>query len=45
MTDRPAPFADFALPVRAQDALRRAITAATRTPETECVPRLVEAAT
>lgn len=41
----PAPFADFAPPVRPQSTLRRAITAAYRRPETECLPPLVEAAT
>ncbi len=39
------PFEDFAPAVRAQSDLRRAITAAYRTPETVCVPLLVEAAT
>ncbi len=41
----PAPFADFAPPVRPQSTLRQAITAAYRRPETECLPPLVEAAT
>jgi RHH-type proline utilization regulon transcriptional repressor/proline dehydrogenase/delta 1-pyrroline-5-carboxylate dehydrogenase len=38
------PFDGFAPPIRQQSDLRRAITAAYRTPETVCVPRLVEAA-
>jgi RHH-type proline utilization regulon transcriptional repressor/proline dehydrogenase/delta 1-pyrroline-5-carboxylate dehydrogenase len=38
------PFDGFAPPIRDQSDLRRAITAAYRTPETVCVPRLVEAA-
>ncbi|MGV2075453.1 MULTISPECIES: trifunctional transcriptional regulator/proline dehydrogenase/L-glutamate gamma-semialdehyde dehydrogenase [unclassified Rhizobium] len=38
------PFDGFAPPIREQSDLRRAITAAYRTPETICVPRLVEAA-
>lgn len=41
----PAPFADFAPPIRAQSTLRQAITAAYRRPETEALPPLVEAAT
>ncbi|WEJ10509.1 trifunctional transcriptional regulator/proline dehydrogenase/L-glutamate gamma-semialdehyde dehydrogenase [Sinorhizobium prairiense] len=41
----PAPFADFAPPVRPQSTLRQAITAAYRRPETECLPPLLEAAT
>ncbi|PDT41921.1 MULTISPECIES: trifunctional transcriptional regulator/proline dehydrogenase/L-glutamate gamma-semialdehyde dehydrogenase [Sinorhizobium] len=41
----PAPFADFAPPIRTQSTLRQAITAAYRRPETECLPPLVEAAT
>lgn len=41
----PAPFADFAPPIRAQGTLRQAITAAYRRPETEALPPLVEAAT
>jgi RHH-type proline utilization regulon transcriptional repressor/proline dehydrogenase/delta 1-pyrroline-5-carboxylate dehydrogenase len=40
----PAPFSKFAASVNAQSALRAAITAATRRPEEECVPPLVEAA-
>ncbi|MEN2786621.1 trifunctional transcriptional regulator/proline dehydrogenase/L-glutamate gamma-semialdehyde dehydrogenase [Sphingomonas qilianensis] len=40
----PLPFADFAPPLRLPDPLRRAITAAARVPETECVPKLVTAA-
>ena len=44
-TNGPAnPFDGFAPPIREQSELRRAITAAYRTPETVCVPRLVEAA-
>lgn len=39
-----APFAAFAPPIREQSALRQAITAAYRSPETECLPPLVEAA-
>ncbi|HMN71934.1 MAG TPA: trifunctional transcriptional regulator/proline dehydrogenase/L-glutamate gamma-semialdehyde dehydrogenase [Rhodoblastus sp.] len=38
------PFAQFASPIRPQSALRRAITAAYRRPEPECVPPLLEAA-
>ncbi|WP_337181136.1 trifunctional transcriptional regulator/proline dehydrogenase/L-glutamate gamma-semialdehyde dehydrogenase [Shinella sp.] len=38
------PFADFAPPIRPQSALRQAITAAYRRPETECLPPLVAAA-
>ncbi|SEQ93040.1 L-proline dehydrogenase /delta-1-pyrroline-5-carboxylate dehydrogenase [Faunimonas pinastri] len=38
-------FAGFAPPIREQGSLRRAITAATRRPEPECLPPLVEAAT
>ncbi|MFC3581400.1 trifunctional transcriptional regulator/proline dehydrogenase/L-glutamate gamma-semialdehyde dehydrogenase [Sphingomonas hylomeconis] len=41
----PVSFADFAPSLRPSDALRHAITAAARTPETECVPKLVQAAT
>ncbi|MGA1801782.1 trifunctional transcriptional regulator/proline dehydrogenase/L-glutamate gamma-semialdehyde dehydrogenase [Rhizobium sp. HT1-10] len=41
----PQIFADFAPPVSPPTPLRQAITAAYRVPETECVPRLVEAAT
>jgi RHH-type proline utilization regulon transcriptional repressor/proline dehydrogenase/delta 1-pyrroline-5-carboxylate dehydrogenase len=37
-------FAEFAPPIRAQSALRRAITAAYRRPEPECLPSLIEAA-
>ncbi|MFT4182077.1 MAG: trifunctional transcriptional regulator/proline dehydrogenase/L-glutamate gamma-semialdehyde dehydrogenase [Rhizobium sp.] len=39
-----APFSAFAPPARAQSELRRAITAAYRRPETECLPPLVAAA-
>ncbi len=39
-----SPFLDFAPPIRPQSELRRAITAAYRRPEPECVPPLVEAA-
>ncbi|MFB2603268.1 proline dehydrogenase family protein, partial [Rhizobium phaseoli] len=38
------PFAAFAPPIRPQSELRRAITAAYRRPETECLPPLVAAA-
>ncbi|KQV65305.1 trifunctional transcriptional regulator/proline dehydrogenase/L-glutamate gamma-semialdehyde dehydrogenase [Rhizobium sp. Root1220] len=38
------PFEGFAPPIQPQSDLRRAITASYRTPETVCVPRLVEAA-
>ena len=38
------PFSDFAPPIRPQSALRQAITAAYRRPETECLPPLVAAA-
>ncbi|MCO5092735.1 trifunctional transcriptional regulator/proline dehydrogenase/L-glutamate gamma-semialdehyde dehydrogenase [Bosea sp. (in: a-proteobacteria)] len=41
----PTPFAAFAPPIRPQSALRQAITAAYRRPETECLPPLLEAAT
>ena len=44
MTTRP-PFADFAPPVREQDALRRAITAAYRRPEQDCIAALLPQAT
>ncbi|RDJ05839.1 bifunctional proline dehydrogenase/L-glutamate gamma-semialdehyde dehydrogenase [Rhizobium grahamii] len=44
MTDGANPFDGFAPAVRPQSDLRRAITAAYRTPETVCVPALVEAA-
>ena len=43
-TDATSPFARFAPPIRPQSDLRRAITAAYRRPETECLPPLVEAA-
>jgi Proline utilization A proline dehydrogenase N-terminal domain len=43
--DATNPFEGFAPAVRPQSDLRRAITAAFRTPETICVPRLVDAAT
>jgi RHH-type proline utilization regulon transcriptional repressor/proline dehydrogenase/delta 1-pyrroline-5-carboxylate dehydrogenase len=39
------PFARFAPPIRPADGLRGAITAATRRPESECVPPLLAAAT
>ncbi len=39
-----APFSQFAPPIREQSPLRRAITAAYRRPETECLPFLLEAA-
>ncbi len=38
------PFAQFAPPIREQSDLRKAVTAAYRRPETECLPPLVEAA-
>ncbi|WP_343315902.1 trifunctional transcriptional regulator/proline dehydrogenase/L-glutamate gamma-semialdehyde dehydrogenase [Brucella sp. BE17] len=45
----PAPadtvFQDFAPPIRAQSPLRKAITAAYRKPESECVSALIEQAT
>ncbi|WP_371433096.1 bifunctional proline dehydrogenase/L-glutamate gamma-semialdehyde dehydrogenase PutA [Novosphingobium sp.] len=44
MTTRP-PFADFAPPIREQDALRQAITAAYRRPEQECIAALLPQAT
>ena len=37
-------FADFAPPIRPQTELRRAITAHCRTPETACLPPLVDLA-
>lgn len=40
-----APFSQFAPPIQHQSPLRKAITAAYRRPETECLPMLVEAAT
>ncbi|MBB3928420.1 RHH-type proline utilization regulon transcriptional repressor/proline dehydrogenase/delta 1-pyrroline-5-carboxylate dehydrogenase [Sphingobium jiangsuense] len=43
--DPAAPFARFAPPVREPSALRRAITAACRAPERDCVPPLLDAAT
>ena len=44
--DLPAvPFDQFAPSVRPADTLRRAITDMARVPETECVPKVVEAAT
>jgi RHH-type proline utilization regulon transcriptional repressor/proline dehydrogenase/delta 1-pyrroline-5-carboxylate dehydrogenase len=39
------PFADFAPPIRAQSALRQAITAAYRRSEPECLAPLLDAAT
>jgi RHH-type proline utilization regulon transcriptional repressor/proline dehydrogenase/delta 1-pyrroline-5-carboxylate dehydrogenase len=39
-----SPFSKFAPPIHPQSELRRAITAAYRRPEPECVPPLVEAA-
>ncbi|MGV3481431.1 MAG: trifunctional transcriptional regulator/proline dehydrogenase/L-glutamate gamma-semialdehyde dehydrogenase [Sphingobium sp.] len=38
-------FSSFAPPIRQQDALRRAITAAYRRPEPECIAPLLDAAT
>ncbi len=43
--DRHAVFSNFAPPIHPQRALRQAITAAYRRPETECLPPLVAAAT
>ncbi|MDQ1077491.1 trifunctional transcriptional regulator/proline dehydrogenase/L-glutamate gamma-semialdehyde dehydrogenase [Pseudoroseomonas cervicalis] len=40
----PAPFAAFLADAAPRDALRRAITAATRLPEPDCLPKLIEAA-
>ncbi|MDH6267422.1 RHH-type proline utilization regulon transcriptional repressor/proline dehydrogenase/delta 1-pyrroline-5-carboxylate dehydrogenase [Rhizobium sp. SG_E_25_P2] len=45
LQSEPTPFSDFAPQVRAQSALRHAITAAYRRPETECLPPLLDAAT
>jgi len=42
--DTAAPFSHFAPPIRPQTDLRKAITAAYRRPETECLPPLVAAA-
>src|SRR5688500_2269013 len=41
---RPAvePFADFAPPIRPQSARRARISAATRRPEPECLPELLQ---
>ncbi|WP_192246612.1 trifunctional transcriptional regulator/proline dehydrogenase/L-glutamate gamma-semialdehyde dehydrogenase [Mesorhizobium silamurunense] len=39
-----APFSAFAPPIRPQSNLRRAVTAAYRRPETDCLPPLVAAA-
>ena len=44
MPTRP-PFADFAPPIREQDALRQAITAACRRPEQDCIAALLPQAT
>jgi len=44
LPDAASPFAEFAPPIRPQDALRKAITAAYRRPETECLSPLVAAA-
>jgi RHH-type transcriptional regulator, proline utilization regulon repressor / proline dehydrogenase / delta 1-pyrroline-5-carboxylate dehydrogenase len=41
----PTPFAHFAAPIREQTPLRRAITAAYRRDEAECLAPLIEAAT
>ena len=41
MADQPAPFARFAPPIREQDALRRAITAAYRRSEPDCLAALI----
>jgi RHH-type proline utilization regulon transcriptional repressor/proline dehydrogenase/delta 1-pyrroline-5-carboxylate dehydrogenase len=45
MADLPAPFAAFAPPIAEQSSLRRAITAAYRHPEPECIAALLPAAT
>jgi RHH-type proline utilization regulon transcriptional repressor/proline dehydrogenase/delta 1-pyrroline-5-carboxylate dehydrogenase len=45
MADLPAPFAAFAPPIAEQSSLRRAITAAYRRPEPECIAALLPAAT
>ncbi|MES2337067.1 MAG: trifunctional transcriptional regulator/proline dehydrogenase/L-glutamate gamma-semialdehyde dehydrogenase [Pseudomonadota bacterium] len=45
MSSCPPLFADFALPIRPQSDLRRAITAAYRRPEPECLPPLIAQAT
>ena len=45
MPDRSPPFAAFAPPIRKQSALRRAITAAYRRPEPDCIAALLPAAT
>ncbi|WP_443019018.1 trifunctional transcriptional regulator/proline dehydrogenase/L-glutamate gamma-semialdehyde dehydrogenase [Sphingomonas sp.] len=44
MTETLPPFAAFAPPIREQGPLRRAITAAARRPEPDCLPGLIEAA-
>ncbi|WP_182083965.1 trifunctional transcriptional regulator/proline dehydrogenase/L-glutamate gamma-semialdehyde dehydrogenase [Aureimonas sp. ME7] len=44
LADFETPFQNFAPPIRTPSALRRAITAAYRRPEPECLPPLVEAA-
>ncbi len=41
----PAPFADFAPPIRPATPLRAAITAACRRPERDCLPPLLDQAT
>ncbi|WEK47853.1 MAG: bifunctional proline dehydrogenase/L-glutamate gamma-semialdehyde dehydrogenase PutA [Candidatus Andeanibacterium colombiense] len=41
MTPALSPFAHFALPIRQQSPLRRAITAACRAPERECITALL----
>ncbi|MFG1430516.1 bifunctional proline dehydrogenase/L-glutamate gamma-semialdehyde dehydrogenase PutA [Xanthobacter sp. V2C-8] len=43
--EAPVPFSDFAGPVPPRSALRRAVTAATRRPEPECLAPLLQAAT
>ncbi|MGO4568079.1 trifunctional transcriptional regulator/proline dehydrogenase/L-glutamate gamma-semialdehyde dehydrogenase [Rhizobium sp. 2YAF20] len=43
-SNSPQLFGQFAPPIREQSELRKAITAAYRRPETECLPYLVEAA-
>jgi RHH-type transcriptional regulator, proline utilization regulon repressor / proline dehydrogenase / delta 1-pyrroline-5-carboxylate dehydrogenase len=43
--DSAAPFAAFAADIQRHDALRAAIDVAYRAPETECLPKLLQAAT
>nr|WP_084640033.1 trifunctional transcriptional regulator/proline dehydrogenase/L-glutamate gamma-semialdehyde dehydrogenase [Kaistia adipata] len=44
VADASAPFSQFAPPIREQSELRKAVTAAYRRPETECLPPLLDAA-